>query len=283
MATTYDQGWAIRRNNSCYSGIEQDCGETAHSYHACCPTSSKCSKRSKDYVCCPDGEDCTADLTVGPYCANSSWVMFNNHGFFCCDRGAVGYNDSNADGCLAPGSDLPEGAVPLAALVQNKTSITGPDDSGSGSGSGSSVSTGTIAGAVVGGVAGVLIILVLVWFLIRKRKKSKITSPEAQPIVPRADKDDILSHPSVKFGLRPQKTGKDPLPTEGAIRTENATPVEIDGSMMTAEIDGTEPIADTRQASPIELAASPVNVPQASTSPASHISSQQASPRSDRL
>ncbi|KAI1265899.1 hypothetical protein F5Y18DRAFT_30863 [Xylariaceae sp. FL1019] len=274
MATTYSQGWAVRRSNSCSSGIEQDCGETAHSYHACCPKSSKCSKPSNDYVCCRDGEDCTADLRATPYCANSSWVMFNNRGFFCCDRGAVGYNDSNVDGCLPPDSNLPDGAVPLAVLVQNKTSITGPDGPDGpddpDSDSRSSVSKGTIAGAVVGGVAGVLIILGVIWLLLRKRRKSKTASPEAQPIVPRADKDDILSHPSVKFGLRPQKTGTDPLPTESTITSENTTPVEIDGSMVRAEVAGTEPVADARQASLTELPATPLNVPQTSTSPTLH-------------
>lgn len=105
---------------------------------------------------------------------------------------------------------------------------------------------------------GVLLILGLIWFILRRRKRAKIASPEAQPIVPRADKDDILSHPSVKFGLRSQKTGAAPLPTDGAIRTENTTPVEIDGSMVRAEVDGMAPMTDTSQASPMELPASPV-------------------------
>lgn len=49
--------------------------------------------------------------------------MFDNGGYFCCERGQVGYDIQNTDGCSISGEALPRDAVPLAVIDQGEWGI----------------------------------------------------------------------------------------------------------------------------------------------------------------
>ncbi|KAI1757107.1 hypothetical protein F4782DRAFT_481292 [Xylaria castorea] len=184
-------GWAIRRNSSCILTQEVDCGETANGYRACCPSSTTCPNQY-NVACCPANANCTAAIVETPSCANSSWIMFDNEGYFCCESGQVGYNLGNTDGCSRSGKALPANANPLAVISQmfsststssTSTSSTSTLTSAASTSLSPTTSTnttntvigGTIAGAVVGGVVGIAIIAGLIWFFIRKKKSTSVT------------------------------------------------------------------------------------------------------------
>ncbi|KAI0193210.1 hypothetical protein EV127DRAFT_11703 [Xylaria flabelliformis] len=189
-------GWAIRRNSSCILTQEVDCGETANGYRACCPSSTTCPSQY-NVACCPASTNCTAAIVETPSCANSSWIMFDNAGYFCCESGQVGYNLRNTDGCSKSGKALPANANPLAVVSQmfpststsststsssstpTSTASTSPSPTTS-SDTTNAMTGGTIAGAVVGGVAGIAILASLVWFFIRKRKSTSVTGERQQ-------------------------------------------------------------------------------------------------------
>jgi hypothetical protein len=104
-------GFAIRRNGSCIASLsETDCGGTVDEFRACCPHPAFCpSSRSPSrysVYCCDQAVNCTvAIIQEGPFCANESWTLFNNNGYFCCDAGRPGYKNTkkNSYGCANPG------------------------------------------------------------------------------------------------------------------------------------------------------------------------------------
>lgn len=112
-------GWAIRRNGSCLLTQEVDCGETVAPFHACCPSSTVCPTQW-NVACCQSGTNCTATIAEEPRCANSSWAMFDNEGYFCCEDGQVGYNNGGSDGCSRSGASIPNNALPLAEVDQGR-------------------------------------------------------------------------------------------------------------------------------------------------------------------
>ena len=125
-------GWALRGNQTCPAG-ESECGETAHGFVGCCPASSPCLPQYND-VCCPPSKrqtpppyvnrvyiseifidsfchcldiNCTDALVdAGSWCADPTWVLCNNNGYFCCLPGQTCYSDGNTDGCAYPGQEL---------------------------------------------------------------------------------------------------------------------------------------------------------------------------------
>ncbi|OTB07172.1 hypothetical protein M426DRAFT_8901 [Hypoxylon sp. CI-4A] len=188
MSLTDLSGWAIRRNGSCLGGKEVDCGATLAPFRACCPSSTECPSQY-NVACCPSGTNCTTAIVEAPRCANSSWSMFDNGGYFCCEEGQVGYDKSNTNGCSRSGASLPDGTVPLAVISQSErststtsstsestststSSATSSPTSSSLSDSSSHSSAGAIAGGVVGGIALIAIILAALFFF-RKRNKNR--------------------------------------------------------------------------------------------------------------
>ncbi|KAI2611492.1 uncharacterized protein GGS25DRAFT_482903 [Hypoxylon fragiforme] len=201
MSSTDYSGWAIRRNGSCLLSQEVDCGATLAPFRACCPSSTVCPSQY-NVACCPSGTNCTTTIVETPRCANESWAMFDNAGFFCCETNQVGYNRSNTDGCLQSGTSLPDDALPLAVVEQSSASstisstttgttsttstATSTVESGSGSSGSSSSSSpaGAIAGGVVGGIAAIMIVVLSIWFFRRRRNQNEIPPTTNEPPVP---------------------------------------------------------------------------------------------------
>lgn len=113
-------GFAIRRDQTCLSGLEVDCGATGRDgFHACCPSSLICPGPQYNAICCPAGDESCTEKALAekpqPPCANATWDMFDNGGYFCCEPGVQGYNRSNTNWCGRPSQ------VSIAASVVVQT------------------------------------------------------------------------------------------------------------------------------------------------------------------
>jgi hypothetical protein len=121
MASLVEPGFAIRRK-SCPKGLEVDCGFTGtDGFHACCPSGYTCPGPQYNVVCCLPGADGCTDESLAaapkPACANATWDMFDNGGFFCCEHGLPGYNKSNMNGCASPKESI-SGAIQFLSTVR---------------------------------------------------------------------------------------------------------------------------------------------------------------------
>ncbi|KAL3483534.1 hypothetical protein BJX62DRAFT_244786 [Aspergillus germanicus] len=85
-------GWALRQNGTCLAH-EEVCCETVAPYRVCCPGASYC-PRAYNIACCPSSLNCTEALQAHPVCANSTWDLYYNGGYFCCEHGTRGYASS---------------------------------------------------------------------------------------------------------------------------------------------------------------------------------------------
>ncbi|KAH7382215.1 hypothetical protein BKA66DRAFT_570511 [Pyrenochaeta sp. MPI-SDFR-AT-0127] len=200
-----DEGFAIRRNGTCLAGLEVDCGATRAPFRGCCPTGYACPSQY-NIACCTPGRNCTEPLLAAPQpkCANATWDLFDNGGFFCCEHSLPGYNRSNTNGCAAPGARLAAGdqilstvrvgveATTSASLSASSTALASstsnagpasvsasliPSHSSVPSDSGSSTPVGAIAGGVVGGVALIALLALLTWFFLRRKKQKAEENP----------------------------------------------------------------------------------------------------------
>lgn len=122
MASSAPSGFAIRRNDTCLLN-EVDCGQTVAPWRACCPAGASCPSQYNPN-CCPSSLNCTQSLLRNPNCANASWTLYDNAGFFCCAPGAIGYASlfSNSDGCADPGSS-PENIRLLSVVSAGQSKI----------------------------------------------------------------------------------------------------------------------------------------------------------------
>jgi hypothetical protein len=67
--------------------------------------------------CCPTSANCTGILLQNPQCANQSWNLYDNSGYFCCEKGLIGYaSTTDSDGCASPGYAFQSGEVVLAII-----------------------------------------------------------------------------------------------------------------------------------------------------------------------
>lgn len=118
-----EQGFAIRRNGTCLAGIEVSCGATWNGMVGCCPSGLSC-PQAYNVDCCPSGKNCTMTIVQTPRCSNSSWDLFDNGGYFCCEHGLAAYNNRGTNICASPGSS-PSGV--LLELIKAGESKTFPD------------------------------------------------------------------------------------------------------------------------------------------------------------
>ena len=122
MALSVPSGFAIRRNGSCLLS-EVDCGQTVAPFRACCPARGSC-PHQYNVDCCPSPANCTQALLKNPNCANSTWTLYDNSGYFCCAPGTIGYGASltDSDGCADPGY-APEGAILLSVISAGQSKV----------------------------------------------------------------------------------------------------------------------------------------------------------------
>lgn len=99
------EGFAIRRNGTCFEDVEVDCGATRAPFRGCCPSNYACPSQY-NIACCENGFNCTTSLleVSPPRCANETWNLFDNGGYFCCEQGLTAYNRDNTNVCASPGA-----------------------------------------------------------------------------------------------------------------------------------------------------------------------------------
>lgn len=107
MVSLVEPGFAIRRMSRCLGGLEVDCGSTGFDgFHACCPSSLICPGPQYNAICCPAGDSSCTEKTlaakIDPPCANATWDLFDNGGYYCCDPGLQAFNRSNTNWCGRP-------------------------------------------------------------------------------------------------------------------------------------------------------------------------------------
>ncbi|KAH8592590.1 hypothetical protein B0O99DRAFT_629251 [Bisporella sp. PMI_857] len=195
-------GFAVRVNGSCQSN-EVDCGQTVFPYHACCPSGSFCPQQY-NVNCCPTSANCTATLIQDPQCANQTWDLYDNNGYFCCHKGRTGYaSTTNSDGCALPGYAFRSGEVLLNVItteqavtssasstssVSTQTFSTLLDTSTTAStarvaANPSKTNTGAIVGGVIGGIVVGIAIALAIWILRRKKRSRSSAKGTGIPVL----------------------------------------------------------------------------------------------------
>ncbi|KAJ5841258.1 hypothetical protein N7534_011088 [Penicillium rubens] len=169
-------GFAIRRNGSCLRDIgecDTDAGKdpvTSQHFFRCCPTGATCSDANTG-LCCPDEEDCRQEVSNPAHCANETWDLYRNYdgGHFCCEQGQYGFNRTQGGVGRDPNTEQLPDIEQLTDFKQlpNIEQFSGIDSN-----------AGAIAGGVVGGVAGLAIIVALLWYFMRRRPLKQ--QPQAQ-------------------------------------------------------------------------------------------------------
>ncbi|KAJ5533114.1 hypothetical protein N7494_009666 [Penicillium frequentans] len=202
MSSSDNIGYSIRNNGTCAS-TEVDCGQTWHPYHACCPAGTFCPSGQSNVICCDSNANCLDYFKDDPHCANSTANLYKANGYFCCAEGLSAFElKTGFVGCTDDISALGAGASLLAISSSGSTTPTATPTSSASSrattpvlttasttkaaastsptstalsnkGSSSTTNTGAIAGAVVGSVAAVVIIVGLLWFFLRHRSKAR--------------------------------------------------------------------------------------------------------------
>jgi beta-lactamase regulating signal transducer with metallopeptidase domain len=91
----------------------------------------------------------------------------------------------------------------------------------------SSTSVGAIAGGVVGGVVGVALLVLLVWFVMRRKRKAKVETPL---VLQERHKEDATETPKYRQTVSPTV-----YEVDGTIKLQNELPapqkpVELPGS-----------------------------------------------------
>ncbi|KAJ5787510.1 hypothetical protein N7457_002500 [Penicillium paradoxum] len=139
--STIQAGYPIRRQGNCgqYTG-----SETWDDFWNCCPRGTSGPADYGDNTQCPDSDT----GAVPAQCANSTWTLWWNKGYFCCEPALMGFtNGFGWYGCgtktLIQSNDTWVQATPTGTCLSSPTSTA--------SFTGSSSDTGAIVGAAVGG------------------------------------------------------------------------------------------------------------------------------------
>ncbi|KAK5654034.1 hypothetical protein OQA88_7712 [Cercophora sp. LCS_1] len=239
--TASPSGFALRLNGSSCLSQEVDCGTTVAPYRVCCPAGSFCPAQY-NVNCCPSADNCTSSLIESPRCANETWDLYDNGGFFCCLKGLFGYSArlTNSNGCGSEGYILKSGEVRLPLVKAGQVATTSPTSSGmttSSSGATSpppsstsqppatspdeqAMSTGAKIGVGVGVAGGVLALLLIAWIAYRRVKKRNAAGNQPAPIVPE------VFHADEKHVKYPQELEGRQMPAE----LDQRYPVELDGN-----------------------------------------------------
>ncbi|PYI10320.1 hypothetical protein BO78DRAFT_306611 [Aspergillus sclerotiicarbonarius CBS 121057] len=187
-------GYPVRRNGSCYD-TENDCGTTWGPFHECCPKGATCAPGN----CCHSAAACGNILKLEPHCGNTSAVLYYENDYFCCANGtdAFAWVSDGFVGCtnnvatlgsefslLSPVSTTQSSATPIAsttshplittatATATRQPTTTSPPTTSSTPIPSSKTNITAVVGGIVGGVAGLGLIICLVWFLLYRRARA---------------------------------------------------------------------------------------------------------------
>ena len=124
------------------------------------------------------------------------------------------------DFCDVNAVNQPSLSKTTSAPTASATSSSSPSSSG--------LSSGAIAGAVVGGVAGLAIIVGLIaFFMLKKRRKTQNTTPEVT--------EHVAATPAEVHGKHVQELGVDAVAyKQNAVEVEHP-PAELEGTEMRAD------------------------------------------------
>ncbi|PGH16155.1 hypothetical protein AJ79_01922 [Helicocarpus griseus UAMH5409] len=202
------EGYAIRRDGGCLP--DEDGEGTWREWHTCCP-SGTVKKDYGDNSQCYLKSDQDKSGAVFSRCADPSWSLWEEAGFFCCEPNEIGFTDEKRDvyGCATeatfktkykgyirakshdqPSTSPTSTAAPPPTATAPKPSTPKPTAPAE-----SSTNVGGIVGGVVGGVCGVLIILAIVWFLLRRRR-SRASNSQYVPTDPKKNSPAELYDPA---------------------------------------------------------------------------------------
>ncbi|KAJ9211655.1 hypothetical protein DTO166G4_6794 [Paecilomyces variotii] len=232
-------GFALRINGSC-ADTEQDCGGTVGSFRACCPAGSFCPSQY-NVNCCPSSANCTESLVAKPKCANETWDLYDNNGYFCCLQDTTGYSTpGNSDGCASPGYPFSEDETLLSKISAGQNIATATSTTSSASSptttttrslsgtltppastasSHGSMTTGDMIAAIVGSIGGFIVIVGVIWMTFRRHRR--------------------------------RRTAERPVPISDQVK-ESYTPVpELEGRDRAAELEGRFPELEGRPGQPI--------------------------------
>lgn len=131
----------------------------------------------------PEDFNCTDALNLSPRCADPTWTMCNNNGFFCCELGHQCYSGKNggSDGCGDPGYKLKGGEYTVSTVSQTPFTASASATASATPTSGAKHSSGGLATtdkiAIGVGVPGVVLAAAAVVFAWRNdwfnRKKKQ--------------------------------------------------------------------------------------------------------------
>ncbi|KAL0941524.1 uncharacterized protein CTRU02_204287 [Colletotrichum truncatum] len=208
---SYEGGWALRNDRSCPPSAPVECGTGAQPRCCPSGFTCTGDGDYVGNYCCSDPKDCRALALSHPKCPDSSWTLWGvdgklDNGGWCCTSGSNGTYRENSQGIAllctpSTATSLPQShhwaepvstsscsttttaassaatttsAEATSATAAGTETTSQPDPTNTAAPAdkeSNGLSSGGIAGAAIGGVAGVALIIAGI-FLMRRRKKS---------------------------------------------------------------------------------------------------------------
>ncbi|OAA63628.1 hypothetical protein SPI_03791 [Niveomyces insectorum RCEF 264] len=194
-------GWALRNNgNDCPRGTTQCDGGIVP---RCCPDATFCWETDNGYCCPTNTTDCFQDVVNVPKCPNKQWSLWNQNAstdeLWCCRAGMYGVGIGDGVKCRSLGVALASGetaatqvthaASTCSTVPASSTPPSSSDASTAGPSTGTATHTdtpntdapappisskqgvggGAIAGIVIGCVAGVALVVLVAWLVMKRR------------------------------------------------------------------------------------------------------------------
>jgi len=120
-------------------------------YQHCCPNGMTTSINGLG--CCIDGADCGAAIEAEPFCADSTWVLWNATGsLFCCLQSQIG----TTQGCVSDTTDVVASLSAISLGQPTPTGLAAQTFSAAASSNGQTGATATAATATTTKHSGLL-------------------------------------------------------------------------------------------------------------------------------
>jgi hypothetical protein len=179
----------------------------------------------------PD-EPCSSDTQLEfpriASCYNASWIYYSID--FCSPPSLVSSSSSNAP---SPSSSSSASSLPSASNTPSSTSTSSPEPA-------RTSHTGAIAGGIVGGVCGLALISGLVFFLVRRRGKSRQQAESQQGDT--STRPGELPEEGVKHEMYTHKT----VPQEIGRNSVFIPPAELQGDEIATKPVGSDVVGGSK-------------------------------------